>query len=240
MIDFIKEHWIEVAVLLYIVGNMYFGYKRGFVRSLFSLIMVFLTISIVNFASPFFTQYMRESTNIETIVKNTMLINMEVDNVHLEDTDSVNEQEMAIYDLNLPDSWKKMLSGHNNVTEWSKLGTNVFHEYIRAYIADKIIHTLSFGLLFIIVWLSMQILVETLHLFTKLPVIHEMNKFAGAGFGLLKALVLLWIVSMVLTALSGTDMGNKILTVIRQSVFLEYLYQKNPIGILMNWIVYFL
>lgn len=240
MIDFIKEHWLEIVVIVYIMGNVYFGYKRGFVRSLFSLILVFVTISIVNFASPVFTQYMRESTNIETIVNNTMLINMEVDNVHLEDTDSVNEQEMAINDLNLPQSWKKLLSNHNNETEWSKLGSNAFHEYIRSYITDKIIHTMSFGILFIVVWLSMQILVETLHLFTKLPVIHEMNKFAGAVFGLCKALVILWIVALILTALSGTNMGSAILSSVHQSEVLGYLYQKNPVGILMDWMVYFL
>ena len=80
----------------------------------------------------------------------------------------------------------------------------------------------------------MKIIIRCLNLLSRLPVIHTMNKMGGLLVGLLKGMIILWILCIIITILSGTEMGGYLFAQINESPFLRYIYDNNYIMMFIN------
>lgn len=76
------------------------------------------------------------------------------------------------------------------------------------------------------------------NLLSRLPVIHTMNKMGGMLVGLLKGLILLWLICIVITIMSGTEAGIYLYGQINESPFLKYIYDNNMIMALITGLKY--
>ena len=64
---------------------------------------------------------------------------------------------------------------------------------------------------------------------SNLPVLGILNRLAGAVIGTAGALVIVWTVFVVITLLYVTSVGKELYHMIETDVFLNALYQHNPI-----------
>ena len=80
----------------------------------------------------------------------------------------------------------------------------------------------------------MKIIIRCLNLLSRLPVIHTMNKMGGLLVGLLKGMIILWILCIIITILSGTEQGGYLFAQINESLFLRYIYDHNYIMMFIN------
>ena len=68
-----------------------------------------------------------------------------------------------------------------------------------------------------------------LDIISKLPILNELNHFAGLAVGVLQGLLFLWIACTILTACSGTQWGQDAMNMIGQSKLLSVIYNNNLI-----------
>ena len=66
-----------------------------------------------------------------------------------------------------------------------------------------------------------------LNLAARLPVLHGMNKVAGALLGAVKFLIVIWIILLVLTIVCNTKAGEAALQIIKKDCILSFIYDRD-------------
>ena len=87
------------------------------------------------------------------------------------------------------------------------------------------------GISFLISLALSTILIQSitwmLNLVSRLPVIHGMNKIAGAFLGAAKFLIVVWVVLLALTIICNTEIGEMGLQIVKKDYILNYIYDKD-------------
>jgi len=89
-------------------------------------------------------------------------------------------------------------------------------------------------LIFGIVTWAFKWLLKVLHILTKLPIIHGLNKLLGLVIGLLEGFLLVWLLLYIIQIRQGILFGFDIEALIDQNEFLQFLYLNNLVEYLMN------
>lgn len=137
------------------------------------------------------------------------------------------EQTELIERLPLPEFLRDILLDYNNEEGYERLGVSTFQDYLINFIATGILNVVSFLLAVLVVHLLLWLLISALSILANLPVIRVVNRAAGLVLGLLQALLLLWLAFLVLSLVSGTDMGMQLMEMVESSNWLNWLYQSN-------------
>ena len=62
------EHWLPIAVGVFLVSMMLYGHYRGFLRQCVSIGALVITILAVRFATPYVTSFLKENTQVRQAV----------------------------------------------------------------------------------------------------------------------------------------------------------------------------
>lgn len=138
-------------------------------------------------------------------------------------------QISAIEAADLPDVFKNLLTENNNSEMYQRLGAETFAEYVGNFLAELILNILAFLGSFILITIVIRAIVFALDIVSNLPVLGALNRIAGGIVGLAGALVIVWTAFVVITLLYVTSVGKELYHMIETDVFLNALYQHNPI-----------
>ena len=67
------EHWLPIAVGVFLVSMMLYGHYRGFLRQCVSIGALVITILAVRFATPYVTSFLKENTQVRQAVAEMMV-----------------------------------------------------------------------------------------------------------------------------------------------------------------------
>lgn len=231
------ENWLSIAAGVYLLVMILHGHYRGFIRLAVSMVALVLSLGLVHAAMPTVTQYLKNNTTINQVLAENMKNAAGVGKL-TEQEDAIGQSEpssvqrMIIEGLNLPENVKTALIDNNTSEVYELLGVNAFADYIGNYLADMVLNTVGFVLLFILVYLAIRLVMGWLDLLAKLPVLSGINQIAGALLGAVEGLVFLWILCLVLTACSGTAWGMDLIRQVEASPWLSFLYTHNFLNVL--------
>lgn len=138
-------------------------------------------------------------------------------------------QISAIEAADLPDVFKNLLTENNNSEMYQRLGAETFAEYVENFLAELILNILAFLGSFILITIVIRAIVFALDIVSNLPVLGALNRIAGGIVGLAGALVIVWTAFIVITLLYVTGAGKELFSMIESDVFLNTLYQYNPL-----------
>lgn len=219
------SNWLFFAVAAFLVGMTLYGHHKGFLRLVVSMAAMIITLIVVNITLPHVTDYVKNSTPLYDSIGNGIMENLQD---YLQGVSQMPAEERTmIENLPIPETLKKSLLENNNGEIYQALGVDSFADYIRDYLTNMIVNAMCFVLTFLAVYILLTILVHAMNIITKLPIIHGINKMAGAVLGLLEGLVFVWLLCLVLTAFSGKEWAAPIFAQIENSQFLSFLYGHN-------------
>lgn len=226
--------WFPLLIAVYLVGMMLHGHSKGFVRLAVSCAAVFITFILVRTASPYVTGFLKENTAVQKRIEMYIEDQTGIGSLTDEQSSSADSQERVIEGLPLSENIQKVLRDNNTEEMWEKLGVAHFREYLAGYLSNLLLNQVSFLILFVVIWIALRLLLNVLDIFTMIPVIHGLNQIAGAVLGLLEGLLTVWIVFLVIGALSGTGAGARLMEMIRSSVWMNFLFRFNPVMMFLN------
>lgn len=140
--------------------------------------------------------------------------------------DSETQNEL-IRRLPLPQIFRKQLLENNTQDGYQRLGVTTFLDYITHFCAAMILNVVSFTVTFLLIQILFRLVIGTLNILARIPVIGGLNRAAGLLLGLLEALLLLWVFFMVVSAIQTTEAGLYLMSMIQESRLLGYLYDSN-------------
>ena len=233
----LSGHWLEIITALYLIGMILYGHHKGFIRLAVSATALLITIFAVKYAQPFVIDWLKYDTDIYETMKESMVENIGIDEIleemGLGETTRKEDEWMIIEELPIPDQMKDLLVENNNIEVYKMMGVEFFRDYVGGYLADMILKAAVFVVLFLVVYLALQILMVWLDLIAKLPILSGINKIAGAILGGVQAMLFIWIACLILTIFSRTELGSAALSQISASPWLSWIYDHNMLSYLV-------
>lgn len=230
------ENWLSVIVGVYLIGMVLYGHHRGFIRLVVSMLALVLSLTIVRVSLPVVTGYLKENTGLQQTISESMKksIGLQAEEGSDETSSEMpSVQRTVIEKLNLPQAMKNALIENNNSEMYQMLGVQAFTDYVGSYLANKILNSVGFVILFAAVYVAMKLIVSWLDIISRLPILSGINKIAGALLGGIQGLVFVWLACILITAFSGTSWGLMLSQQIEASKWLSYLYSHNFLNLMV-------
>jgi len=217
---------LTIIILAVFVLCVFSGFKKGFLKTAFSLVSWILVLVLCNFATPIVTDMLVQNTDVEVIVQTTVETKvMEAVEQAMQNSD-VSELEAA-----LPAELKELLLGeHESINE---LLLDSSKPIDVTPVVNGIIGILGFVVTVIVLRIAMVIVEFALGVVAKLPLIGPADKLLGIACGGVKGLIWCWVILAVVSVLALTGVNTEFAGYIAQSELLTWLQDNN---VLLNLI----
>ena len=208
-------NWLLIIVLGIIIINAIIGRKVGLIKIIFSLFSFILALILTAWISP----------SINGILKNNEVFyemaEQKVEDMLFKEQPETTNEEDIIEGLPLPKSIKESLRENKEKQEIN------IKSYIISHVTDIVIKSLAFVLTFVVVFVGLWVISIALNIISKLPILHQINKLAGLLVGGLQGVLVVWLLFILITVFSSSELGKTAFQQIESSSILSYLYDKN-------------
>ena len=219
---------LDVIIIVVLVLFMYIGYRRGLIRTVFSLGSFVLAILMASYLYPIVAEWIR-TTPVFTGLKEYIIRTMGLEEV-------VQAQaEEVIASLPLPDLLYRALSQHNTpyIFELLNVHSNNIEEYIAGFFAGMAINIVAMVLVFIVVRLILGFLASILDVVARLPVIKQFNHGGGLLLGLGQGVILVWLGLALMNLFFLDPTTPELARLLDESLIAGLIYEHNPIMIML-------
>lgn len=137
------------------------------------------------------------------------------------------EQTKLIQNLPIPSFLKEMMINYNNSEGYERLQVSDFGSYVVHFFANIVLNILAFVVTLLVVQLVLWTGLTALDLFSRLPLLNLLNQIGGLAIGAVQGLLVVWVIFLIISALSATDTGMMLMEMIDQSTILRPMYDGN-------------
>lgn len=227
-------NWLLIGVLAVIILCVMYGYWKGFIRILFSLISIVVLMAFVTISTPYVAKFLEENTSLQTMIEEKCLERIRAsaeknieDKLESQNTDRQKMLEDA--GISLPDGiWEDLLDAGIGATD-KVMEQSGMYQTLAENMSHFIVNGIASLAAFIVGVIALFVIARLLNLMSKLPVIREVNHFLGVLAGLMLGLAVVWIFLYLVAIFCTSPFGLLMTNYIQQSVVLTWLYNHNLI-----------
>lgn len=200
-----------IGVILFMAVMGAYGYMKGIINMLLSVVVLVATIAV---------------TAVLTVPVSALVEKSNIgDEIHKSVTEIVKDAEVvdveSIRNLDYPDVIL------NPISDGAEDATVAMEKYVADSLTKLVIKSGVYLILSILIYSILRIAVAVLNIASRLPVISDINKLAGAVVGFAMGLVLIWIACLVLAAFGNESWAQDIFVQINESEVLSFIYNNN-------------
>lgn len=217
---------LDAIVLIVILGCAIAAWRKGFIRAAFGFLPMLAALIGTRFVSPHVGKFLR-GTFLFDSMSESIRDSIGLDTVIEEG--AMRTQTEIIEGMPLPDFLKDALLENNNPVIYQLLDVDSLKEYIAGFLANVCLNILSVVLAFVLIYIAVTIVLDALHLFSKLPVLSFFNHFMGFLVGGAKGLFFVWIGCMVLTFFQCRAGSEALFEAMEATFVANFLYENNAL-----------
>lgn len=194
---------LDISVLVILLGFILGGVRKGFVRSLCSLLAVFVALFGAILLSKYLTPPITELAAPRAVP--SIVAKMESGSSDDRDVQSPPPQDTLtlLRNLSLPEYWARIVSDLYETTPQEEKPSLSPSQMLATFVLKSIISVIVFFVSFFLLLILWGILSRSLNLVTKLPVLNFCNKTLGGALGAVKGLIFLLILAWILSDLTA-------------------------------------
>lgn len=214
-------NYIDGLIIVFVGYSCFQGYRRGFIKTLFDT----LGVIIAFFLSKEF-YYLTENF----LLNNTKLFVK----VHDFFESKLSERLMESFEksMNIPVELKNVLSNIINTGDVAQADTfAVFVDNISIIL----IRSISFVITFLVIYAILVLISNLINVIFKLPLLNLTNRLFGAGTGLIKSVIVMYIIFALSSPLIGFLQDSEIAQAVLDSESSKIFYDNN---IILNYLSY--
>lgn len=137
------------------------------------------------------------------------------------------QQTKMIQNLPIPSFMKEMMINYNNGEGYKKLQVSDFGGYVIHFFANIILNIVAFVITLLVVHLVLWTAITALNIFARLPILHFINHLGGLAVGLLQGLLAVWVIFLLISMFSATEVGMNLMNMVEESAILKPIYDSN-------------
>ena len=200
-------NWLLIIIVLLLALCVVNGYRKGFLRMMYSMVSWVIMFALVTWATPYINTFLRDNTSIY--------------------------QTIAVYctklGVKLPDSVMNNISEKTADLAGEALDASGIYAQVSVGMADFILNGISFFIAFAVGMIVLHFFSGILGIVSRIPIIRGINKYLGTVAGAIYGFVVVWIAFYVIALCSTSEVGGALISYIYESPFLTYIYENNLI-----------
>jgi len=213
-----------IIMLIILVAFMLSGYNTGIIKLVLSCVSILAALLLTYLLTPTIKDAFVKTGAYESIV-DSVRDSLDKDEAFRNAADD--SVSKVTSNLNLPKEVKSFLNDNDTDEVYDKLNVSSAKEYVAAQITNVGVSAATFAIVFIICFVLVSIIINTLDLISKLPVINEINKTAGLVVGFIEGLVVIWLAFIVINFLGTTQASDFLYSQIEENAIVAFVYNNN-------------
>ena len=234
-------NWVLLLVLLILGYNIIRGYRKGFLRIVYSLVSWVIVLTFVTVTTPYINTYLMEYTTlyeqIEKQCSEQIKKSVEEKQKSVQSENSLDNQELSQFGIMLPDSVVNDIFDKTGNVAGEIMAQSGLYDEIAKQIAEFVVEGIAFLIALVAAWTIVHVIARMLRIVSRIPVLSGVNRTLGVFAGGIYGVILVWIGFYSVAVTSTSELGGMLVTYIYQSNLLKYLYENNAIlTIVMNFL----
>ena len=230
-------NWLLIIVILVLAGNIVWGFSRGFLRVIYSMLAWIAILVFVTWATPYVANVLTEKTNIDNRIESNL--DEKLHELVIGDTNGQKEdrepdaqnpglgkKNYRDLQMKLPDAVTNKLFDTNKIADQILEGSGAY-DVVAGRATDLVMRVISFVLVLLIAVISFHLLSVVLKVVEKLPLIGGINRLLGLSAGLVKGILFIWLAFAIIAMAGTTDIGFALISYIYESPLLIWVYENN-------------
>lgn len=230
-------NWLLIIVILVLAGNIVWGFSRGFLRVIYSMLAWIAILVFVTWATPYVANVLTEKTNIDNRIESNL--DEKLHELVIGDTNGQKEdrepdaqnpgqgkKNYRDLQMKLPDAVINKLFDTNKIADQILEGSGAY-DVVAGRATDLAMRVISFVLVLLIAVISFHLLSVVLKVVEKLPLIGGINRLLGLFAGLVKGILIIWLAFAIIAMAGTTDIGIALISYIYESPLLIWVYENN-------------
>lgn len=230
-------NWLLIIVILVLAGNIVWGFSRGFLRVIYSMLAWIAILVFVTWATPYVANVLTEKTNIDNRIESNL--DEKLHELVIGDTNGQKEdrepdaqnpgqgkKNYRDLQMKLPDAVTNKLFDTNKIADQILEGSGAY-DVVAGRATDLVMRVISFVLVLLITVISFHLLSVVLKVVEKLPLIGGINRLLGLFAGLVKGILIIWLAFAIIAMAGTTDIGIALISYIYESPLLIWAYENN-------------
>lgn len=230
-------NWLLIIVILVLAGNIVWGFSRGFLRVIYSMLAWIAILVFVTWATPYVANVLTEKTNIDNRIESNL--DEKLHELVIGDTNGQKEdrepdaqnpgqgkKNYRDLQMKLPDAVTNKLFDTNKIAD-QILEESGAYDVVAGRATDLVMRVISFVLVLLIAVISFHLLSVVLKVVEKLPLIGGINRLLGLFAGLVKGILIIWLAFAIIAMAGTTDIGIALISYIYESPLLIWVYENN-------------
>ena len=225
-------NWLLILVVLFVAGNIVWGFFRGFLRVVYSMVAWILILVFVTFATPYVAEWMTEHTGLDSRIeescKEKLQNTVTGEEKNTKEKKNGKQKDLSGLGMKLPaDVQNQIVDTHKLADGWME--QSGLYNTIASKASSLAMKAIAFVIVMLITVIAFHLIATAIDLVAKLPVIGEVNHLLGGVAGLIKGLLLVWLVFAFAAMGAATELGSIVVDAVYQSEILQWLYENNLI-----------
>ncbi|MCR4892904.1 MAG: CvpA family protein [Lachnospiraceae bacterium] len=216
---------VVIIALILLLFTLY-GARKGIIQVVFSLGSTLIAMWLVSYLTPYVTDFLKERTGVYDTVYEQISGAFAEENAKRDNT-ILENQIVTIESYSIPDPLKTLLKDNNTEEVYQNLLVSIFEDYVSTFLTDLLLNIIAYIFTFLIVMVILRLIIRSMNLLDNLPLLHGMNHFAGALAGFAEGLIVIWLIFLFMTAIIGTETGQRFYAIVQGNPVLRFLYNNN-------------
>lgn len=207
---------IDIIIVALIALCVFLGYKRGLAKCVIKILSFIIALAVAFILFKPVSNFIIDNTKIDDNIKSSIVNIIE---------DDVEEKGKVSEDSNLPKSMVKIINNsiQDSINETKMTVVNNVAEKI----AEAIINICVAIGLFLVTRIILIFVKVLSSLITDLPVIKQVDKIGGVAYGLIEALLIIFVIFAIISFISPMIKDSGLIEAINKSITGTIFYNNN-------------
>lgn len=221
-------NWLFIVVIIFFVSCVLRGYRKGFLRILYSLISIIVTIVFVTITAPYIADFIAQNTEIQATLEEKCLEHIRAAaEKNMEEEAQENKEKLDDAGVSLPEGiWEELIDSGMGITD-DVLGQAGIYEMLATNMARFIVNGIAYFVALLVVTIVLFIIARMVNLVAKLPLVRNVNHFLGVLAGAIQGVILIWVFFYLIAICCTSSFGITMISYINQNGLLTWLYNNN-------------
>ena len=206
---------MDIAVFLLVGLSIFLGFRKGFLKTVTGFLAIVLSLVLACTFQPSVTEYLKETKIYSAVYDHTYTLF------------DAPEQEGEVHPDSVLGKWNLPRSIAKDVQKNVDAAKDSVGEKVAGIVADIAVNICALLMVFLAARLLLFLVTMLAGVIGKLPLIGWGDGLLGALFGLLRGILIVYIVLALLTFLATLTPDGEIAEAVKQSEFAKVLYHHN-------------
>lgn len=211
---------IDIIIIVLIILSTFLGYKKGLVGVAFKILSFILALLITLILFKPVSNYIINNTKIDETIQSAIIEKLSGSKIN--DEGKIDKENAQIPEVMI-DYINKSIDDTVNQTK-----DNITTQ-IAINLTQSSINIITMVALFIVTRLILFVISLVLNAMTELPIIKQVDEIGGTIYGILRAIVLIYVIFAILTFVLPMIQNDNIMNTINNSIIASFMYNNNII-----------